>query len=225
MKLSTAVLALALTPGQVEDHELSLAVALEQCALIENDNERLVCYDAAAVRLGIRTAKEPEATPRLAPSDRPSPAAADPSRPTGDIGQWTIDSKINPLDDSRTIVLSLKASQGVNSRGTPPVLVFRCQSGKAEAWISWFDYLGSSAFVTARIDDGKPTPKEWSLSTNSQATFYPGNDAKWIRRLTRSGRLVAQVTPYNENPVTAVFELAGLSTAIEPLAAICKLPD
>ena len=36
----------------------------------------------------------------------------------------------------------------------------------------------------------------------------------FIRELMAADRFVAQVTPYNESPVTAVFELTGLPTAV-----------
>ena len=37
-----------------------------------------------------------------------------------------------------------------------------------------------------------------------------------------STKLVAQVTPYNESPVTAIFNTAGLENAIKPLREICS---
>jgi type VI secretion system protein VasI len=34
-------------------------------------------------------------------------------------------------------------------------------------------------------------------------------------------KFIAQTTPYNENPVTAIFETRGLRNALVPLADTC----
>jgi type VI secretion system protein VasI len=34
--------------------------------------------------------------------------------------------------------------------------------------------------------------------------------------------LVAQITPYNESPVTAIFDTSGLENAIKPLRETCN---
>ncbi|WP_257025488.1 type VI secretion protein [Pseudoalteromonas sp. MIP2626] len=37
-----------------------------------------------------------------------------------------------------------------------------------------------------------------------------------------SDKLVAQVTPYNESPATAIFNTTGLKNAIKPLRETCN---
>ena len=46
----------------------------------------------------------------------------------------------------------------------------------------------------------------------------------FLRSLVRAERptLVAQTTPYNENPMTAVFDLTGAADAIGQLADLCE---
>jgi type VI secretion system protein VasI len=86
----------------------------------------------------------------------------------------------------------------------------------------WNDYLGSDRIaVTTRIGDQEAETKRWSLSTDNSATFYPGNDTDFIRAMFAGDRLVAQTTPYNESPVTAVFNTTGLETAITDLRKTC----
>ena len=53
------------------------------------------------------------------------------------------------------------------------------------------------------------------------ALTYPGNNAAFLEQLLSSDRLVAQTTPYSESPITAVFDLAGLSAAVKPLREVC----
>lgn len=120
-------------------------------------------------------------------------------------------------------MLSLIADEGRARYGDPIALILRCKSNKTEAYINWQDYLGSDAYVTTRIGDQDARNRKWSLSTDSQATFYPGGgDISFIKRLMDSDRLVAQVTPYNESPVTAVFDIRGLEEEIEPLREACN---
>lgn len=75
--------------------------------------------------------------------------------------------------------------------------------------------------VLSRIGSEQASTRQWSLSTDSQATFYPDNPITFIKRLLEVDRFVAQVTPYGEDPVTAVFALGGLVNAIKPLRETC----
>jgi len=107
-------------------------------------------------------------------------------------GEWRVSTEQNPLDDSRTVILI------------------------------WSSYLGlEQTPVTTRLGTGDAKTQQWPLSTDNQATFYPGNDAAFLEQLLSSDRLVAQTTPYSESPITAVFDLAGLSGAVKPLREVC----
>jgi type VI secretion system protein VasI len=64
--------------------------------------------------------------------------------------------------------------------------------------------------------------QQWGLSTDKKATFYPRNSFQLIEELTRVDKFVAQVTPYNESPVTALFDVSGLADAAGPFFETCK---
>ena len=115
----------------------------------------------------------------------------------------------------------LLAGSGTSAWGSRVVLVLRCKSNKTEAYINWRDYLGSEAHVTWRIGAEDARTGRWVLSTDEKATFYPYDDIAFIRQLLNADRLVAQVTPYSETPVTAVFDLTGLTNVIIPLQEAC----
>ncbi|MBK5970470.1 MULTISPECIES: type VI secretion system-associated protein TagO [Thiorhodovibrio] len=137
-------------------------------------------------------------------------------------GKWDVSVKTNPLDDSKTVSLYLAASSGVSRWGKPIWLVLTCKSNRTDLYINWNDYLGSDApEVIFRIGLNKAKIGRWSISTDNEATFYPGGTISIIKEIMRSSSFVAQVTPYNESPVTAIFETTGLSNAIKPLRETC----
>ena len=137
-------------------------------------------------------------------------------------GKWLTQEGVNPLDDSRRVTLALDSDEGRSSMLRKPIRLFlRCQSNKTELYINWEDYLGSEASVTTRVGSGTAETGKWNLSTDSQATFYPDSHITFIKQLLETDRFVAQVTPYNESPVTAVFDLTGITEVIKPLRETC----
>ena len=175
--------------------------AIAKCASLSGDLERLECFDQLAKEYGLAEA----ATTSLA---------------TSDTGNWQVSEKINPIDDSKTVVLRLTASTGHNNFGRKVSFIARCTSGETEAYINWQDYLGSKADVLTRIGSAKATRKRWSLSTDSKATFSP-TPRELLSSMSETTKFIAQVTPYNENPVTAIFNTAGLEAALKPLRETC----
>ncbi|HFK5019232.1 TPA: type VI secretion protein, partial [Escherichia coli] len=41
-------------------------------------------------------------------------------------------------------------------------------------------------------------------------------------KLANSSKMYTKITPYNESPVSATFNLNGLSNALKPLQAACN---
>lgn len=139
-----------------------------------------------------------------------------------DNSKWTAVAGKNPVDDSPTMTLLLVADSGVSRLGSPVALVLRCQSRKLEAYVNWNSYLGmDDASVTDRIGAAPARTRDWSLSTDKEASFYPGDVRALVRDLSGSPRYVAVVTPYNENPITAIFTTAGLDSLAPRLFAGC----
>ncbi|MEL8521737.1 type VI secretion protein [Escherichia coli] len=60
------------------------------------------------------------------------------------------------------------------------------------------------------------------VSSNTTAVFYTSNDHHFIRKLSNSNYMYTKITPYNESPVSATFNLNGLSNALKPLQAACN---
>jgi type VI secretion system protein VasI len=188
--------------GQQEDIAyLKKRIAI--CAAIKGDLERLESYDQLARELGL--------------------VAKAIVLPTTGTGKWSSTSETNPVDDSTTVVLSLEADEGRSHLQAEKITLFiRCKSNKTELYIKWYDYLGDEKIaVLTRVGEAKAVGKSWGISTNNESTFYPESAIPFIKTLMSSDKFVAQVTPYNESPVTAIFDIRGLAEAIKPLQQTC----
>jgi type VI secretion system VasI family protein len=135
---------------------------------------------------------------------------------------WQLSQSTNPIDDSPSVVLTLPASSGRSRMGEPPTLVLRCSRNQTDVYVNWSDYMGSEEVsVTTRVGKGAARTRTWNTSTDNVATFYPGRPVEFIKELMSVDTLVLRATPYGESPITAVFEVRGLTEKAAPLQAAC----
>jgi type VI secretion system protein VasI len=179
-----------------------LTKPIASCAAIDGDLARLACYDKIAKANGLDGLQR-------------EPVSVD------GIGKWRVSSNTNPIDDSKTVVISLTADSGQNDRGKKPNLVIRCESNTTEMFIIWDDYLGGKVRVLTRIGKQDAITKKWTLSSDSTASFHPNGTISFVKGMTKSNSFIAQVTPYNANPITAIFDTTGLENALKPLRETC----
>ena len=191
----TLLLFIGLAWGQNLDKDLA------KCASIVGVLERLECYDQLAKKNNLFGQQEVSIN-------------------LDDTGKWSVSRKINPLDDSETVTLILQADSGENYLGKKVYIVIRCQSSEISLYIGWNNYLGSEAHVTTRVGTEKAIKKTWSLSTDSQATFAT-KPTKLINEMLGNQKFIAQITPYNESPLTAVFDISGIDNAVKPIIDVC----
>lgn len=196
------VIALALATGLTTmAHAAPTDKEIAACAIVEGDLSRLECYDTLAQRYGLNGPQ----TKKVNVSGN---------------GKWVVDVATNPIDDSKTVTLLLKADEGKNRWGSPVAMLARCRSNETDLFIVWNDYLGSEADVLSRVGTEKARTRRWSMSTDKKATFHP-HPIAFLKSMMEADSLVTQVTPYNESPVTAVFDIKGLNEAIKPLRETC----
>jgi len=182
---------------------------LRECARVTVRLERLRCFDAVTATLP----SEPRGMDSL---------GAEADWRAGGTGNWVVDEAINPMDDTRLVIVSLKATSGFAKTGEPVELVLRCLSGKTEVYLNWSTQLGKDgAPVTMRVGKEPAQTRRWGLSTDARESFYPGDDVNLIKELTVVDQLVVQVVPTAEDPITALFQLRGLSFALRPLRTVC----
>lgn len=171
-------------------------------AIVEGDLARLECFDGLAVSKKLNGRQNQ-------------------SIPIAGEGKWKVSVDVNPIDDSKTATLILNADSGKNKWGKPVYLVARCKSNTTDLYIGWNDYLGRDASVLTRVGTNKAVTQRWGMSTDKKATFH-NKPVPLLKEMLGSSKLVAQVTPYNESPVTAIFDIAGLKNAIKPLRGTCS---
>lgn len=136
-----------------------------------------------------------------------------------------IKKSVDPLTDKTIVAAFLEADEGRSTFGERIALFLRCKDGELNLWIKWGNYLGSDRpTVTLRIGAAPAKDERWRLSADKTATFHPFplRLPRVIQQLTAAGRFVAQVTPYNENPVTAVFDLTGIEEIAPQVLEPCS---
>lgn len=182
--------------GAVEDSEVAA------CASKTNTVERLSCFDDLAAKHN------------LAPSTTTESKAG--------AGQWVSSTDTDPMTDKSIHTAVLLAQSGKGRFGDPIGLVVRCSNNKTEMFISWQSYLGRDTISTTyRVGKSAAKTARWSLSTNNKAAFFPGSPIPVLKEIIEADSFVANVTPYNESPVTAVFNTTGAGAALEDVRKGC----
>ena len=169
------------------------------CKTIDSSVERLECFDNLEWS-------------HFETSPTPSPPEV--------AGDWEVSESVNPIDDTSTVTAILSSENASNYLGEKVTMILRCKSGRTEAYINWNDYLGSRAIVTDRIDKAPAERLGWQLSTDSQASFRP-RAQMFMESLAEATTYLAQVTPYNESPVTASFNVLGARGVVDRIRVAC----
>ncbi|WP_226102649.1 type VI secretion system-associated protein TagO [Dickeya oryzae] len=182
--------------------------SLSQCQAVNDGASRLACYDKL-----------------LPPTNSDIVANSDSELSIG-IGKWDTATEKSPVDDSQNVYLVLKANEpvrGLFGDSVIPSLFITCREKKINVFINWEVYLGlQETSMLYRLDKQKAVTMPWTISTNTKAVFYRGQNVDFIKKLSNSNNLFVQITPYGENSVSTTFDLKGLSEAIKPLQKACR---
>jgi type VI secretion system protein VasI len=153
-----------------------------------------------------------------------TPVGGRPKRALG-VGKWRTSTSTSPIDDSRTVVLALKADSSISGwpgKSIVPTLMLRCRERNIAAYIN----TGMAAAVedevraTIRFDQDTAKTIYMNEATSNDALFFqdPISD---IKRMLRAAKMTFRFTPFNSPPVTTTFTLVGLEVAIAPLREAC----
>lgn len=183
------------------------------CIRVENDLDRLACYDKAHGR-----------------TSKFEPLKVDATLKTP--GEWVATVETSKLTDKTNVFMSVRSKEtircgfGFNDKIS---LIIRCQDEKTSLYISTGCHLVSSEYndygdVTYRLDKDAAQKRGFSESTNHSALgLWSGGDAiPFIKGMFGKSSLLVKMTPYSESPFTATFDITGLSEVIKPLREACK---
>ena len=111
-----------------------------------------------------------------------------------------------------------------------PILWLRCIVGTPtkETYIAWDEFIDNEpALVAYRVSGGDLVQVKWSNSTSNNSTFLPSNRrAAFWQALAAPApaaihRLVARVWHYDDQTITAGWDLPGAQLAIQRLTGRC----
>ena len=179
-----------------------IIIGLSKCAQIGIQQIRLKCFDELAVRESKNTPKKEE--------------------PVFNVnGKWNVSVKSDPVDDIKTVTLSLASEDSQYIR-----MIIHCKSDKTTFYIHWNTALvtyNDMTPVLSRIGKEDAIKSLWPLSISEESIFHPDRPPiSFIKKLISNDTYLARVTSRtNPNPFTAVFDIKGLGNAIKPLMETC----
>ncbi len=227
------VLALALALVGVASAVLAdVDQALARCAADPDPTARAACYQAVGNAYGTAT-ESPEGGAGAASQFLRELFG---SRSLEDLdaqggGSWRTHAAPSPMDDSRSVYLTLDAEEPVKP-GTvfarKPTLVIRFHEGATHLYFAYGTLLGSDIDtgphpLALRFDSARPVEDAWMRSTDRKSLGLWRRDAvvAFVDRLVRAERLTVRTDDSRGMPLTAVFPVAGLDRVIAPLARAC----
>lgn len=152
-----------------------------------------------------------------------------------DTGYWKLERQTDRLDSAETVAVVLRSPDATSRsprRSEEMVqakLVISCRKASPTFLFLVENHLlaGHSARVSYRIDDNPPvTGDGWSKSTDNTAVGFWGGDRPLAMtgRISRGKQLFIRVDDNIFGRTEAIFNVQGLSNAIEPVARHCRWP-
>ncbi len=175
------------------------------CLKIENDLDRLTCYD-----------KESGRDPEIVAVETD--------------GKWQVETKKSEFKDTTDVYLSVATDENLDCGmfdHEPGTLLLRCMENKTAAMLITGCHMASGfsgyGRVEYRVDNKAAMKRNFDASTDNKALgLWDGGDAiPFIKELIDGKTLIMRFTPFNESPTTAKFDISGLAKAIEPLREEC----
>ena len=173
------------------------------CLSIDEDAARLACYDGLAAMAADGAAR------------------ADP-------GSWTLEewpSRLNPAwTDYEAWTASLNPVPGAGGIPVFPVLTLRCEQGETRVFFDFGRVMAEDRVtVYFRLGAGEIQAGELILAPDGRrfGLWASALSVRFVQALQRSERLRVQVPIEGAEPLTAAFELGGLTAVSSPLKDAC----
>ena len=182
----------------------------EECAKNDNDAERLACYD------------------NIFKSDQKA-AKTEPQADEKEKG-WYVWKSQSKIDDSVSDLIILLSDNLVNQRAGK--LGYGTIGIKCHQKTTTITFSAGKIFliddddygrVTYRLDKEKAKIKQMDVSNDNETLgLWSGSKSiPLIKEMFGHDKMIVQITPYRETPVTMEFTIKGLEEAIKPLREAC----
>jgi invasion protein IalB len=130
-------------------------------------------------------------------------------------GDWQLSSDTNAVTGEVTTVASLHSALDENQ-----YIIVRLIGKKLDCYVNTNEFLETVenieshlSTVQYKFDDGKVVRQGWTLSSNNEALFYPGNCATFIARIKKAKTLALEFRPSEKIPETITFDVEGFPEA------------
>lgn len=180
--------------------------AASVCLEVENDLDRLTCYDREAGR-----------TPVVEAVDTQS--------------KWRVNIETSKMTDDTNVFMFLESNENVNcgwNGGQTISLIVRCMENTTAVYFSTGCHMTSSRYnnygdVTYRLDDQKSKTKRFQDSTDNKALgLWRGSlSIPFLKEMLGKQKMLVRMTPYGESAFTAEFDISNIEKEIEPLRKSC----
>ena len=178
------------------------------CIRVENDLERLACYDRDSGR---------------APEVTATPSAAD---------DWFVQTSTSALTDEVSVMLSVFSEEAFDCslrKAKQATMYVRCNENTTALVVHTGCHMTSSEYnnygdVTYRLDEQRAKTVAMSESTNNMSLglWSGGKSIPLIKSMFGKSRMIIRMTPFGDNPITVTFNISGLENAAVPLRKACN---
>src|SRR5215470_3580087 len=165
---------------------------LKDCLQIQNDADRLKCYDRIAAGAGAGNGS---------PNGGPA---------------WEVTDQRSPLDDSPLVNATMPAADGRAS------LLLRCKDRKTDVavGIRGFTKCGGDVRVIYRIDQNPSTDAQWTSSSTCYLAIAP-QPVPFVRALKDQSKVYFRLYDHNGATHDAEFQVGKVSDIRTRLAEAC----
>ena len=173
-----------------------------KCPKIDNDIERLTCFDNAFKATVVDNSSSKIVT------------------------QWEVKEDISPVDDKKSIFASITASTVTSSFVVKPdaFLVLRCSEGSTAFFVASNVYFSEVSDVTVRVDasPAEVQTQMWSVSTTGNAVGLWGgqNPVALARSLKDNGKFAIRIQ--GRYSFEASFDLGTIEPIKQRVGDLCN---